>query len=880
MTSSKPGFFSTFFSSCSLVFLLAALGGQGRLVTIPRGPLIRVEGQSVSIRCNVSDYEGPLEQDFEWKLVQGSVSYDLVSTMDPQFTDTSFLDRVTSGDLSLTRLSDSSAELRIGTVRTTDGGTYVCSTPSTDVSVSGNYDADVELKVIKDSLQVAPVPSPALVPEGGPLELRCNVTRVMTENTYLSVTWSVGRGTSPSKDILTVGPDGDVEVGEFYTQRYSDGGLLLKLRGGGAFGLLLTEAFPSDRGEYSCTAREWVPEGGGVWQSILEKRVELGQVDITPVAASLLVSLEDNTTLDVGETLRLTCSVAGDHQVALGLEVTWSVSPTPGLNGSGAPRVLGDVNRDGVVSNRSGQVELSQAGGGVFPLAVHHVDRSDSGSYSCAVRAWVRQSNGRWYQAAEKKSGPVQVQVTMTEPNFTVTLSDLVTPRFSGDPAELACRVTGAPLLQDGRLGVTWLHGTGSDPVRTARPVAALDERGELVVWDDYRPRVESGLISLSRVKSLTFRLRFLHMWESDQGAFLCAVSTWTRSRDGGWVRSQEVRSNNLTVHWEVKKPRLGVVAYRLREASSAGATFEMSCRVIAENLQEPSYSVHVQMEQSVRSKTRRIVSLGPDLVVQPEDGGDQERRDSAVLEKSGPAEFRFRLYGVQVSDRGFYSCAVTAWTRDASRNWTKAVSSESNKVQIAFVHTGPTFNISIHADTTSIYPGETTKMDCILAVSGSTPNAGDIFYEVQWYQNHFRVDGGAALLASMDRWGVVKKSPRNSSSDCSLERVSSQVFRLSIHNTQDTDAGEYRCRAAPWMRSSAGTWTRGQDLSSTTVFLTVRFALWDSMKMPLLYGAGAALIVGLFSLLVGFACAHCWCRKVALVPRRSRNHLMVQDME
>uniref|UniRef100_A0A8C9QWT7 Ig-like domain-containing protein n=1 Tax=Scleropages formosus TaxID=113540 RepID=A0A8C9QWT7_SCLFO len=727
----------------------SAVGGQGRLVTIPRGPLIRVEGQSVSIRCNVSDYEGPLEQDFEWKLVQGSVSYDLVSTMDPQFTDTSFLDRVTSGDLSLTRLSDSSAELRIGTVRTTDGGTYVCSTPSTDVSVSGNYDADVELKVIKDSLQVAPVPSPALVPEGGPLELRCNVTRVMTENTYLSVTWSVGRGTSPSKDILTVGPDGDVEVGEFYTQRYSDGGLLLKLRGGGAFGLLLTEAFPSDRGEYSCTAREWVPEGGGVWQSILEKR-----------------------------------------------------------------------------------------------------------------------------------SGPVQVQVTMTEPNFTVTLSDLVTPRFSGDPAELACRVTGAPLLQDGRLGVTWLHGTGSDPVRTARPVAALDERGELVVWDDYRPRVESGLISLSRVKSLTFRLRFLHMWESDQGAFLCAVSTWTRSRDGGWVRSQEVRSNNLTVHWEVKKPRLGVVAYRLREASSAGATFEMSCRVIAENLQEPSYSVHVQMEQSVRSKTRRIVSLGPDLVVQPEDGGDQERRDSAVLEKSGPAEFRFRLYGVQVSDRGFYSCAVTAWTRDASRNWTKAVSSESNKVQIAFVHTGPTFNISIHADTTSIYPGETTKMDCILAVSGSTPNAGDIFYEVQWYQNHFRVDGGAALLASMDRWGVVKKSPRNSSSDCSLERVSSQVFRLSIHNTQDTDAGEYRCRAAPWMRSSAGTWTRGQDLSSTTVFLTVRFALWDSMKMPLLYGAGAALIVGLFSLLVGFACAHCWCRKVALVPRRSRNHLMVQDME
>lgn len=32
------------------------------MVTVPPGPLIRVEGQPVSIRCDVTDYSGPREQ--------------------------------------------------------------------------------------------------------------------------------------------------------------------------------------------------------------------------------------------------------------------------------------------------------------------------------------------------------------------------------------------------------------------------------------------------------------------------------------------------------------------------------------------------------------------------------------------------------------------------------------------------------------------------------------------------------------------------------------------------------------------------------------------------------------------------------------------------
>lgn len=64
--------------------------------------------------------------------------------------------------------------------------------------------------------------------------------------------------------------------------------------------------------------------------------------------------------------------------------------------------------------------------------------------------------------------------------------------------------------------------------------------------------------------------------------------------------------------------------------------------------------------------------------------------RDSLVLTKSGPAEFQFRLAGVQLSDRGFYWCDITAWTKQQpGQAWTKATSAESNKVRIDFQENG-----------------------------------------------------------------------------------------------------------------------------------------------------------------------------------------------
>lgn len=52
---------------CAVLSVLPG-GCSARVVTVSPGPLIRVEGQPVSIRCDVNDYGGPSEQVMSWRL--------------------------------------------------------------------------------------------------------------------------------------------------------------------------------------------------------------------------------------------------------------------------------------------------------------------------------------------------------------------------------------------------------------------------------------------------------------------------------------------------------------------------------------------------------------------------------------------------------------------------------------------------------------------------------------------------------------------------------------------------------------------------------------------------------------------------------------------
>jgi len=136
--------------------------------------------------------------------------------------------------------------------------------------------------VIADTLKVTPVPVPGVVPEGSDITLSCTVTRSLLQPTFLSVGWSLRRGSSPAEEVVTLGPDGAVSAGPGYSRRYADGGLRLQPGKDGLFVLVVTKVtVAADQGAYVCTGRQWTSEEGRA-HAIVERSHEMGHVTVTP----------------------------------------------------------------------------------------------------------------------------------------------------------------------------------------------------------------------------------------------------------------------------------------------------------------------------------------------------------------------------------------------------------------------------------------------------------------------------------------------------------------------------------------------------------------------------------------------------------------------
>uniref|UniRef100_A0A1A7X1C4 Prostaglandin F2 receptor inhibitor n=1 Tax=Iconisemion striatum TaxID=60296 RepID=A0A1A7X1C4_9TELE len=879
----------------TLVLALSLVGGcSARVVTVSPGPLIRVEGQPVSIRCNVTDYGGPREQDFEWEMSRDATGAKtkIISTFDVKFSSPTLSSRIASGDISVVRLNDNEVELKIAELKSQDAGFYFCQTPSTDMIISGNYVAQVQLTVILNTLKVSPATLPKVIPEGSDLTLSCNVTREFSYPTYLSVTWSVKKGAT-SEDVLMFGPQGDVSTGSTYTYRYLDGGIRLVPSRNGVFDLVITRVTTSDDGIYQCTGAEWTHDRGGKWTKIVESKKEMGAVSVTPSGNSLDVKASSYSSpsstsllLSPGDSLTLFCNVSVDNMAALTLEVTWLADGREIITMERSGVVISNGTLSGAPGNHR-EANLEKTGVGEYRLGVKELTGEDGGLYRCRVRAFVKKEGlsagggGRWQMTAEKSSSPVTVKVSEIKPNFTPSLRATQKPSRTSEPIQLVCNVTDITRLPPGgRLAVSWEH-VGLPGNDGPHHIGSLDGNGNVFPGRDYDDKLKKGLMSLSRNQPNAFKLWFLSAQPSDMGQYVCIVSSWSVSSQGDLAKTSENRSSPLTVQWDTKTPSLNVAAKRIREASVGGATFEMSCTVTTENLVGwTSYAVSIESQDDLKSNVRTVMSLNPDNEVQYGET-DPNRRDNLVLTKSGPAEFRFRLAGVQLSDRGFYWCNVTAFTKQQlEQTWTRAAQSESNKVKIDFQENGPAFTIAIRSDASSVYPWETAKIDCSLSVSGSSPKTDDLAYEVSWFFTRLRGGQTTTRVATLDRFGIVRKIHRNSSSDVSIERRDTNNYQLNIYGTQDRDSGEYHCMATPWyLSASTGAWTEAGELMSGRVFISVKFAVWDSLKFPLLYGTAASLGVGLFSLLLGLLCAHCCCRNTTHTPR-SHNKLMNFDMD
>ncbi|XP_029434225.1 prostaglandin F2 receptor negative regulator [Rhinatrema bivittatum] len=873
-----------------LLALLCCALCAGRTVKVPSSPLFQVEGTEAVITCSVSDYEGPSEQDFDWEVSKGGGSVQIVSTWDSFFTDERYEERVRNKDIQLKRKSNDAVELRIKNVQATDEGQYKCSTPSTDATVSGNYDDSVQLKVIPDGLKVSGTKSRSAssrnVTEGGSFELLCSASTTSVVHTFLSVTWELRRGATGDAwgEILSLTQQGRFQPGSEYEGRYRSGDVRLDTVGSDGYRLLVSGVGPADQGTYRCVVREWTKGVDGSWQQVQQKAVEIATVDINPRTLSVSIT-GTNTSLKRGEPLELVCSLTSSGGGMVQTEVTWFFSPVP-TGDLQTSLVLASLDRWAVVTD-TGHVRLSHTDLNSYRLLVQDAEETDEGYYYCKAAVWSPHSNGSWYEAMERTSEPAHVVLNSLEPEYQVSLNATKIPKFSEDPTELECTITEAEGAKSTRFTVSWyrqIRALGDSPI-PSELIASMDQDWALQMEEKNWQRVQNGEMIFSRPDAATFALRIQWTAEADRGFYFCVISEWSRQRNDSWVKSKSVESKPTEVFWDTKDYRLSVQAANRRSSFAAGSTFEMTCKVLSENIRDPRFSVLVTAEKlfSNSSRTTKIISLSQDSLVRLEEWTDRDRLQDVVLEKLQEGEFRYRMYQTEVSDAGLYRCLVTAWSPSGGGGaWREVVSSTSNPVKVHFQTSGPVFNVTVHSDSPAVYQGERVELLCIVSIDGPALDPDDMAFDVSWYVTRsFLMDGAPVFLASLDRMAIVTQASRNGSSDVGVERISSMEFRLRVYGCEDQDFGNHFCSVTPWVRSSSDTWQKQLDITSRPIFVTVKVNLWNAFKFPLLVGIGLAIAVGLLSCLIGY-CSTCFCRKKHPVQetRRERRRLMPMEMD
>ncbi|XP_007530614.2 immunoglobulin superfamily member 8 isoform X1 [Erinaceus europaeus] len=555
----------------SLLLLMLGLRSWAREVLVPQGPLYRVAGTAITIPCNVTGYEGPTQQDFEWFLYKPEApeaALGIISTRDPHFSYAIFGPRVAAGEVQVQRVQGDAVALRIARLQAQDAGVYECYTPSTDTRYLGSYSGKVELRVLPDTLQVSATlpghrgrqatasPPRLTVHEGQELALGCQARTSRELHTHLAVSFGkampeapVGRSTL--QEVVALQPDLAVEAGAPYTERLNAGELRLAKEGSQRYRMVAGGAQADDSGTYHCTAAEWIQDPDGSWAQIAEKRAVLAHVDVQTLASQLAVTVgPGERRVGPGEPLELLCNVSGalpppGHHAAY--SVGWEMAPA-GAPGPG--RLVAQLDTEGVGSLGHGyegrHIAMEKVASRTYRLRLEAARPGDSGTYRCLAKAYIRGSGARLREAASARSRPLPVHVREEGVALEAVAWLSGGAVYRGETATLLCNISvrgGPPGL---RLAASWWVERPKDGEPSpAQLVGGMGQDGVA----ELGTRPGGGPISVELVGPQCHRLRLHSLGPKDEGVYHCAPSAWVQHPDYSWYQAGSARSGPVTVY-------------------------------------------------------------------------------------------------------------------------------------------------------------------------------------------------------------------------------------------------------------------------------------------------------------------------------------------
>lgn len=868
-----------FFPVLSCLAVLGVVRAQ-RHVAVQEGPLYRTEGSHITIWCNVSGYQGPSEQNFQWSIYLPSAperEVQIVSTVDSSFPYAIYTQRVRGGKIYVERVQGNSALLHITDLQARDAGEYECHTPNTDERYFGSYSAKMNLVVIPDTLQTTAMPQTLHKVEQDPLELTCEVATETFQHSHLSVAWLRQRGGEKPVEVISLSRDFVLHSSSEYAQRQSLGEVRLDKLGSATFRLTVFHLQPSDQGEFYCEAAEWIQDPDGSWYAMTRKRSEGTVVNVQPTDKEFTVRLETEKRLyTVGEPVEFRCILEAQNIPDRYFAVSWAFNSS--LIASMGPNAVPVLNSEFAHREARGQLKVAKDSDSVFVLKIYHLRQEDSGKYNCRVTEREKTVTGEFIDKESKRPKNIPIIVLPIKSSISVEVASNASVILEGENLHFSCSIRTAGRPQ-GRFSVIWQL---VDRQSRRSNIMWLDRDGTVQPGAAYWERSSFGGIQMEQVQPNSFSLGIFNSRKEDEGQYECHVTEWVRAVDGEWQvigvqwgdRSSSFRTRTAIEKAESSNNvRLSISRASDTEAGKYQCVAELWRRNYNNTwtrlAERTSNLLEIRVLQPVTklqvSKSKRTLTLVENRPIQLNCSVKSQTSPNShfavlwyvhkpsdadgklILKTTHSSAFEFGTYAedeglrprlqferhvsgglfsltvqrAEVSDSGSYYCHVEEWLLSPNYAWYKLAEEVSGRTEVTVKQPDSRLKLSQAQGNLSVLETQQVQLECVVLNRTSTASQLVVEWFV-WKPNHPERETVALLSREATFHYGEQAAKNNLKGRLHLESPSSGVYRLFIQNVAVQDSGTYSCRVEEWLPSPSGVWYKRAEDTAGQMAVTV----------------------------------------------------------
>ncbi|KAK1328978.1 hypothetical protein QTO34_011149 [Cnephaeus nilssonii] len=707
--------------------------------------LSKEEGEPLELTCEAATATAQhTHLSVSWYLLQagGSPATEIIS-LSKDFTllpGPSYTERFARGAVRLDKLGAAIFRLSIGSLQPSDQGRLFCEATEWIQDPDETWTFIAKKQTDPTTLRIQPavrdfqvnLTAKSTFTEGKPLELVCLVLG-SGRDPQLQGVWFFN-GT----EVARIDAGGVLGLKKDYNERASQGQLQVSKLSPKAFSLKIFAAGPEDEGAYRCAVAEMTRAQMGSWQLLQRKQSPDSHVHLRKPAARSVACLTQNKQQAVweGEALTLLCKADGAESL---LSVSWWHVPP----GQTQPEFVAGMEQDGTVqlgasygtpTNR-GHARLEKTDWATFRLEITSTTVTDSGAYECRVFERFR-SQARGLSWTQKMSitvkslasslqvslmsrqpqvkltstvdlacvvGPAtltsRIVISLPESKLTVNSSSRVQELAINSNAAVECsilsRTTGH--LQ---LAVIWYFSPISSNASWLR-ILELDQTNVVKYGDEFHTPRRKQKFHTEKVSPDMFQLHILHVEDSDQGKYRCAVQEWLLSANGTGYKLGEETSGVTELKLRPTGTKVRVSKVHWTENATEHGEAAMHCSLESAGGSASLFSVTWYWARE-HSGSKMLAHLQHDGLLEY---GEERLRRRLRCHRSSPTDFILKLHRVEMEDAGEYWCRVAEWQLHGTPSkWVSQASDESPHMVLTVLPSEPSFHSRICSSASLIY--------------------------------------------------------------------------------------------------------------------------------------------------------------------------------